>query len=82
MAKTVSLRDANQNFAKYIREAEAGEEILVTRRGEPVAKIVPARPAERVLSPAQVKALRGLEALWRAGHRSDRAWTRDELHER
>ena len=82
MTKTVSLRDANQNFAKYVREVEAGEEIVVTRRGEAVAKIVPVRPIGKTLSPQQEEALRGLEAFWRAGHRSDRPWTRDELHER
>jgi prevent-host-death family protein len=82
MTKTVTLRDANQNFAKYVREAEGGEEIVVTRRGEPVAMIVPAKPANRVLTPTQLEALRGLEKFWRAGHRSDRPWTRDELHER
>jgi prevent-host-death family protein len=33
MAKTVTLRDANQQFARCIREVEAGEEFVVTRNG-------------------------------------------------
>jgi prevent-host-death family protein len=82
MAKTVSLRDANQNFAKYIREVEAGEEIAVTRRGEVVAKIVPAKPVHRTLTPEQEEALRGLERFWKSGYRSEGPWTRDDLHER
>lgn len=40
--KRVSLREANQNFAKYVAAAEAGERIVLTRRGRAVAQIVPA----------------------------------------
>lgn len=56
MSKTVTLRDANQNFAKYVREVESGKEIIVTRRGQPVIKLVPAS-AKRVLTPEQEAAL-------------------------
>jgi prevent-host-death family protein len=41
MAKTVTLRDANQQFARCIREVEAGEEFVITRNGNPVARLVP-----------------------------------------
>jgi len=82
MTKTVSLRDANQNFAKYIREVEGGEEIVVTKRGEAVARIVPVRGKPRVLTPEQEAALRSLMEFSNKGYRSDLPWTRDELHER
>ena len=52
MGKTITLREANQAFSRCIREVEAGEEITITRRGEPVARIVPVR-RERVLTPEQ-----------------------------
>ncbi len=39
--RQVSLREANQNFSAYIAEVEAGERLVLTRRGEPVAEIVP-----------------------------------------
>lgn len=38
---TLSSREANQNFAKVIRAATEGQEVLITRRGVPVAKVVP-----------------------------------------
>jgi prevent-host-death family protein len=39
--KTMSLRDANQQFSKLVRQVEeTGEAILVTRNGEPVVKIM------------------------------------------
>jgi prevent-host-death family protein len=40
--KTVSAAEANRQFSRILREVRAGETVLVTSRGEPVAKIVPA----------------------------------------
>lgn len=39
--RQVSLREANQNFSAYIAEVEAGEELVLMRRGKPVAEIIP-----------------------------------------
>ena len=41
--RRVSLRDANRNFAKLIAAVEAGEEIVLTRRGRPVVRLSPER---------------------------------------
>ena len=38
---TVSAREANQQFSKVLERAVAGEEVTITRRGVPVAKLVP-----------------------------------------
>ena len=35
MTKTVTLREANQSFARCIREVEGGEEFVITRNGTP-----------------------------------------------
>ena len=43
MKQQVSLREANQHFSRYIEAVERGEEIIITRRGRPVAKIVKVR---------------------------------------
>jgi prevent-host-death family protein len=40
MTKTISLREANQGFARCIREVEAREEFVITRKGQPVARLV------------------------------------------
>jgi len=70
MSKTVTLRDANQNFARYVREVQAGEEIVITRRGQPVAKLSPVS-GKRVLTPVQEAALertrKRLEKGWPLG---------------
>jgi prevent-host-death family protein len=41
MAQSVSIGEAKTNFSKLVRRAEAGEEIVVRRGVEPVARIVP-----------------------------------------
>mgnify|MGYP000120851158 CR=1 FL=1 len=37
----VSLREANIHFSKYVKKVKAGEEIVLTDRGKPVALIKP-----------------------------------------
>lgn len=56
MSKTISLRDANQGFSRCIREVEAGEEFLITRNGQPVARLIPVG-GKRVLTAEQEAAL-------------------------
>ncbi len=80
--KTMSLRDANQTFARCIREVEAGEEIVITRNGTPVARISPVS-RRRVLTAEQQAALE------RTTKRMETGWDlapwqfdRDSLHER
>ena len=42
--KTVSARQANHEFSDLLSRAEHGEEILITKRGKPVAFLGPYRP--------------------------------------
>jgi prevent-host-death family protein len=39
--RAVTAREANQQFSKLLQRAEAGEEVVITKRGKPVAKLVP-----------------------------------------
>lgn len=41
MAETVTLRDANQHFARYVKAVSEGREFVITRRGIPVARLAP-----------------------------------------
>ncbi len=36
----VGMHEAKTNFSKLVKQVEAGEEVIVSRGGEPVAKIV------------------------------------------
>jgi prevent-host-death family protein len=82
MARQITLREANQRFAQCVRAVEAGEELVITRNGTPVAKLVPIAGG-RVLTPEQ-------QASWtRLREMMERGWDigagpldRDALHER
>jgi prevent-host-death family protein len=81
--RTVSAREANQQFSRILRDVEAGAEILVTRRGQPVARIVPARSSrERRLSPKQEAAhARSMERLRGGWDLGGGKFSRDELYD-
>ena len=45
--RTVSLADAKSHLSELVDRAEAGEEIRITRRGRPVARLLPAQSARK-----------------------------------
>ena len=53
----MGLREANQQFSKAIKAVKAGEEVVLTERGKPIAVITPVRPIE-----SHARVLRRLEA--------------------
>lgn len=62
MAKQqVSLREANQHLSRYVAEVEKGSEVLITRRGKPVARLS-GIPERRRMSREQRRALTRLKA--------------------
>lgn len=48
MPKRYSIADARTNLPSIVDEAEAGEEIELTRRGKPVAVVLSLREVERL----------------------------------
>ncbi len=48
---TVGVHEAKTHLSRLLRRVAAGEEVLITSGGEPVARLVPvvARPARRQL---------------------------------
>lgn len=46
----VNVKEIRANFADYIARAERGEEIVITRNGRVVARLVPPKP-RAVLDP-------------------------------
>ena len=81
--KTVSARLANHEFSNLLTRAECGEEILITKRGKPVAVLSPYRPS--VMTPERAKAIRRALELTAKGlpwGSSLTTFTRDEMHER
>jgi prevent-host-death family protein len=78
--KTVSARQANHEFSELRSRVECGEEVLITKRGKPVALLSPYRPP--LLTPERQAATdHAIEVMaqglpWGAALR---AFTRDEI---
>ncbi len=82
MVRQIGIREANLHLSRYIAAVERGEEVIITRRGRPVARLLPV-PKQRQLTPEQEAARARTLARMRKGYplgigRIDR----DSLHER
>jgi prevent-host-death family protein len=63
MQKQLTMREVNQRFTECVRDVEeSGDEIIITRHGEPVARLVPMMPGQRILTPTQQAALARMKA--------------------
>ena len=80
--KTVSARQANHKFSELLARVERGEEVLITKRGKPVALL--SRYCPPLLTPERQAAIdHAIEVMaqglpWGAALRP---FTRDEMHE-
>lgn len=78
MKQQISLREANQHLSRYIAAVEKGDEVVITKRGKPVARLVKI-VAERKLTAEQEAALK---RLFSAGLKTGgRMYTREEIYE-
>jgi prevent-host-death family protein len=55
---TVNLAQAKARLGERLDRVEAGEEVLITRHGRPVAHVQPPRPARRPLRLDELAAFR------------------------
>lgn len=79
--RRVTAREANQQFSALLALASNGEEIVITRHGEPVATLAPyRRSADDERSAAVDQLVEWMRDAPR--HGTARRFTRDELHER
>jgi prevent-host-death family protein len=56
----IGIYEAKSRLSQLVERAEAGEEVILTRRGRPVAKIVNVAPAARRSRAALLKEIRAL----------------------
>ena len=79
--KTVSAREANQHFSRLLRAAAEGEEVVITRRGKPVAKMVSVSgPKADAKRRAAFKRL--MKTLRKGDHLGGLRIDREELYDR
>jgi prevent-host-death family protein len=82
MQRLISLREANQHLAQYVQVVEQGEEIIITRRGKPIAKMIPITD-KPLLTPQQEVTRKIIMDLMKKGiSLKGETFQRDHLHER
>lgn len=47
MTRSVGVHEAKTHLSRLLQDVAAGEEVTITRRGEPVARLVAAAPAPK-----------------------------------
>lgn len=69
MATTVGSFEAKTKLAELLDRVEAGETVTITRRGRPVARLVPAGPdeEERARRRALIEEIKRKRAGWDRG---------------
>ncbi len=55
---SVNLATAKAQLSELINKVEAGEEVVITRHGRPVARVVPATPVKQPVPLERLAALR------------------------
>jgi prevent-host-death family protein len=78
MKQLISLREANQHLSRYVDAVQRGSEVVITKRGRPVARLV-AYSGRHKLTPEQRLAWRRLKASARP--LGVKKWRREELYE-
>ena len=61
MKQQITLREANQHLSRYIEAAIHGDEVVITKRGKPVAKLMPIT-TERAVTPERQAAWKALQS--------------------
>ena len=81
----VPLSDAKARLTDLVRQAEAGEEVVLTRHGRPAARIVPVAPTPssvartQLLTRLQLSAASNLQRGPEAAHSQDFLYGDDGL---
>jgi len=81
--RTVGANRAKQQLSRLLNQVERGAEILITRNGIPVARLVPAKVHPVIRSPeasrqARTEMIRLMEKGLDLG---GRGFTRDDMHD-
>lgn len=82
MKELVSISEANRHLSRYVDAVQSGAEIIITRRGVPVARLVRTEEPGRLTEAREQARKRSLARMRKGFSLGGRAPRRDELHER
>ena len=63
--QTVGAFEAKTHFSQLIAKAENGQDIIITRRGKPVAKIIPFKQENELTFKEAIEQLKEFRKLYR-----------------
>ena len=63
----MSLAHAKAHLSELLNTVESGEEVVITRHGHPVARVLPAAPVKQMLPLQHLAKLRQQVPAWQAG---------------
>jgi len=82
MEQLVSIREMNQRLSRYLEAVERGEVVIITRRGRPIARLLPIEAKRSLTDEQKAARARALERMRvgfsLGGERFDRAAIYDE----
>jgi prevent-host-death family protein len=61
---SMSLAHAKAHLSELLNTVESGEEVLITRHGRPIARVVPASPIKQAIPLQRLAALRQQVPAW------------------
>ena len=62
--RAMSLAQAKAHLSELLNTVESGEEVVITRHGRPVARVIPANPIKQMLPLQRLAALRQQVPAW------------------
>lgn len=62
-----TLRDSKARMSELVKRAAGGEEVVITVRGKPEARLCPMAPAGRAVNSAWARTLRKARATYSTG---------------
>jgi len=65
MAQSIGAFEAKTHFSQIIDKAESGEDFIITRRGKPVAKIIPFEKKKEMTRKEAIAELMEMRKLYR-----------------
>jgi prevent-host-death family protein len=55
--KTVNIHEAKTHFSKLLRRVARGEEVVIARSGQPIARLSPIKPPSKERVPGDARGL-------------------------
>lgn len=84
MRYTIGLREANHHLAKHVKAVEEGHEVIITRRGQPVARLTGDLKVDRTKDSEWQAAYQRMVRLMENAPKTGGVlkWSRDEIYDR